>query len=333
MRVRKSVEEYYRALGLAPGASQKEVRRAYLRLVKLWHPDQFAQNPRSQAIAQDKLKEINQAYSLLREYKPGQPLPDHGDGYTWPGGYSRGATEEWYAYRRRAYYEPPIVDPYEGDYQYRPVGNSRGSKFAWIIAVILIANFAQWGTGWGTYNPAPPKNVKHANVSAIDPAAMTVFAAQPPDDSSLTRSIPSPLPYFFVGSTKADVYRIQGMPQWSSEHEWRYGTSRVYFRGPMVERWTSTAQFPLKAINLPKVAPQEVIRKGSSSAEVLAIQGTPVSVNDVYWANSTPVQQKDGQISIGKSTYWHYGDSSIEISGDKVIGWTEKPSSPLRVQH
>jgi len=101
----------------------------------------------------------------------------------------------------------------------------------------------------------------------------------------------------------------------------------------MVERWTSTAQFPLKAINLPRVAPQEVIRKGSSSAEVLAIQGTPVSVNDVYWANSTPVQQKDGQINIGKSTYWHYGDSSIEISGDKVIGWTEKPSSPLRVQH
>jgi len=75
-----------------------------------------------------------------------------------------------------------------------------------------------------------------------------------------------------------------------------------------------------------------VIRKGSSSAEVLAIQGTPVSVNDVYWANNAALQ-KDGQLSIGKSTYWHYGDSRIEFSGDKVIGWTEKPSSPLRVQH
>src|SRR6185312_12402075 len=75
MRVRKSVQEYYRALGLAPGASQKEVRRAYLRMVKLWHPDQFAQNPRSQTIAQDKLKEINEAYSFLREISPASLSP------------------------------------------------------------------------------------------------------------------------------------------------------------------------------------------------------------------------------------------------------------------
>jgi DnaJ-like protein len=330
MRMRKSAPEYYRALGLQPGASAKEVRTAYLRLVKQCHPDRFQQNSRAQLQAQERLKEINEAYSFLRDSRGGQP--GYAGTYSEPPGYSHGATADWRSYQRRVYYEPPIVDPYEGDYQYRPVGNSRGSKWSWIFAIILIANVAQWLTGFGSpHNPPPASRPVQSNTARVNRAEMTVFAAQPADlGSQAVRSVPSPLPYFFVGSTKADVYRIQGMPQWSNEHEWRYGDSRVYFVGPMVSRWESTAKFPLKAINLPKLDPQAVISKGSSSAEVLAIQGTPVSVNDVYWAG-TAKPQKDGQILIGKSTYWHYGASSIEFSGDKVIGWTEKPGSPLKI--
>lgn len=328
--MRKSAHEYYRTLGLTPGASARELRRAYLRLVKRWHPDQFANDFRDQIFAQDKLKEINEAYSFLRDYRPGQ-MP-HGDEYSGPGGYSRGATAEWNAYRQRANYEPPIYDPYEGDYQYHPIGNSRGSKWWWVVAVILIANIAQIGTGIGTYTP------KHSPVQrsqAVREAAMpiTIFAAQPSDIApENTRSVPSPLPYFFVGSTKADVYRIQGMPQWSNEHEWRYGDSRVYFNGPMVASWQSTAKFPLKVIDLPEVNPQSVITKGSSAAEVLAIQGTPVSVNDVYWAARIATTDS-GEPRIGKTTYWHYGESSIQFAGDKVVGWTENSGSPLKVSH
>jgi|GEM_PF-3466270 hypothetical protein len=331
MRMRKSVDEYYRALGVSPGASAKELRRAYLRLVKRWHPDQFAGESRSHFIAQEKLKEINEAYTFLKEYRPGQTHVPYGDGYSWPSGYSRGATEEWRAYRRRAYYEPPIVDPYEGDYQYRPVGNSRGMKWGWIFAIILIANLLQWGTGIGSAPTEPSRQAQTQKAEAA-PAGpvMDVFAAQPAAASQGTRTVPSPLPYFFVGSTKADVYRIQGMPQWSSEGEWRYGTSRVYFRGPMVEKWESTAEFPLKTIKLPKVSPDAVISQGATIAEVLAIQGTPVSVNDVYWTNTAPGSRNSAALSFGKTTYWYYGASSIEFSGDKVIGWTEKPGSPLR---
>lgn len=332
MRMRRSVEEYYRALGLQPGASAKEMRRAYLRLVKQWHPDQFPGESRSHFIAQERLKEINEAYSFLRDYRPGET--PHGS-YSWPSGYSRGATEEWRAYQRRAYYEPPIVDPYEGDYQYRPVGNSRGSKWAWIFAVILIAYVAQWGTGIGSPEPSvAPNSAQHSAPTQPKVATMDVLAAPPPNVSrEAVRSVPSPLSYFFVGSTKADVYRIQGMPQWSDEHEWRYGDSRVYFRGPMVESWLSTPNFPLKVVKLPRVTPQSVIKRGDSTAQVIAIQGTPVSVNDVYWATTAPNLQRDGEISVGKSTYWHYGGSSIEFSAGKVIGWTEMPDSPLRVQH
>lgn len=72
MRNRKSILDYYRALGLQPGASTKDVRRAYLQLVKQWHPDRFQQNSRKEFLAQEKLKEINEAYSFLKDYRPGQ---------------------------------------------------------------------------------------------------------------------------------------------------------------------------------------------------------------------------------------------------------------------
>lgn len=329
MRMRKSAHDYYRTLGLTPGASARELRRAYLRLVKRWHPDQFANSSRDQISAQEKLKEINEAYSFLRDHRPGQ-TPD-GDGYTWPSGYSRGATAEWNAYRQRANYEPPIYDPYEGDYQYHPIGNSRSNKWWVVVAVILIANIAQIGTGIGNYAPPKHGTAQRSQAFRQEAMPMTIFAAQPSDIApENTRSVASPLPYFFVGSTKADVYRIQGMPQWSNEREWRYGDSRVYFNGAMVASWQSTDKFPLKAINLPKVDPGSLITKGASAAEVLAIQGTPVSVNDIYWAARIETT-KSGEPRIGKTTYWHYGESSIQFAGDKVVGWTEKPGSPLKV--
>ena len=41
----KELDEYYEVLGVNPGASKEEVRAAYLDLVKVWHPDRFANEP------------------------------------------------------------------------------------------------------------------------------------------------------------------------------------------------------------------------------------------------------------------------------------------------
>src|SRR6516164_4388602 len=60
----------YLILGLEPGASVREVKAAYRALVKKWHPDQFHHDPHLQHLAEDKLKEINQAYTTL--LNPGQ---------------------------------------------------------------------------------------------------------------------------------------------------------------------------------------------------------------------------------------------------------------------
>lgn len=54
----------YEVLGVNKDASQEEIKTAYKKLVKKYHPDQYANNPLSD-LAQEKIKEINAAYDTL----------------------------------------------------------------------------------------------------------------------------------------------------------------------------------------------------------------------------------------------------------------------------
>ena len=55
----------YEVLGVKPGASQEEIKSAYRKLVKQYHPDQYVDNPLKD-LAQEKLAEINKAYEMLK---------------------------------------------------------------------------------------------------------------------------------------------------------------------------------------------------------------------------------------------------------------------------
>ncbi len=60
------LKKCYDLLGLSPGASPEQLKVAYRDLAKVWHPDRFVHDPRLQAKAQEKLKEINEAYEHFR---------------------------------------------------------------------------------------------------------------------------------------------------------------------------------------------------------------------------------------------------------------------------
>jgi DnaJ domain len=63
----------YELLGVRPGVSVQELKSAYRDLAKVWHPDRFAHDPRLQQKAQEKLKEINDAYEQLISEKTPRP--------------------------------------------------------------------------------------------------------------------------------------------------------------------------------------------------------------------------------------------------------------------
>ncbi|HEV2317430.1 MAG TPA: molecular chaperone DnaJ [Thermoplasmata archaeon] len=57
-------KDYYQVLGLARGASEEDIRRAYRQLARKYHPDVNKDNPKA---AEERFKEISEAYEVLAD--------------------------------------------------------------------------------------------------------------------------------------------------------------------------------------------------------------------------------------------------------------------------
>ena len=68
-------DKAYEVLGVKPGVSNRDLKAAHRDLAKVWHPDRFLHDPRLQEKAQEKLKEINEAYELISSGKVPRPTP------------------------------------------------------------------------------------------------------------------------------------------------------------------------------------------------------------------------------------------------------------------
>lgn len=63
----ESQRDYYDLLGLKPTASVDEIRRRYKFLVLAFHPDRFARTPEHHMLAEQQIKQINEAYKVLSD--------------------------------------------------------------------------------------------------------------------------------------------------------------------------------------------------------------------------------------------------------------------------
>ena len=60
----------YEVLGVSPNASEEEIKAAYRELVKKYHPDKYQNNPLAD-LAEEKLREVNEAYEYLERNRMG----------------------------------------------------------------------------------------------------------------------------------------------------------------------------------------------------------------------------------------------------------------------
>jgi curved DNA-binding protein CbpA len=60
------IKEALDVLALKPGASSIEIKEAYRDMVKVWHPDRFGSDPRLRQKAEDRLRDLNEAYRVLQ---------------------------------------------------------------------------------------------------------------------------------------------------------------------------------------------------------------------------------------------------------------------------
>ncbi len=60
----------YKVLGVSPSATDEEVKKAYRKLAKKYHPDNFSNSP-LRAQAEEKMKQINEAYDTVQKMRAG----------------------------------------------------------------------------------------------------------------------------------------------------------------------------------------------------------------------------------------------------------------------
>lgn len=60
-----SYHDYYQILGVERGATEKEIKTAYRKLARKWHPDLHTEKDKAEA--EEKFKQINEAYEVLSD--------------------------------------------------------------------------------------------------------------------------------------------------------------------------------------------------------------------------------------------------------------------------
>lgn len=292
----------YRILGIQPGASWKQLRQAYKKLVNVWHPDRFQQNVRQKKQAEEKTKEITQSYKELADYyKKFGALPLPLEEQLPPVIEDRGrhVTPAEGPPADIKFHEPASVAP-----------SARTPKFQLSKRrARVLAALALLGSIYFIWQIVPwsPQEYHHSTEVNDDPEPNSGH------EESSSGEIPAEK-YFRIGSSLGEVYAIQGVPTKTENDVWYYGNSKVYFAKGKVFHWDENTDNPLQVDIFPGLekANTGFFGRGSTKDEVLVAQGKP---------------DRDA------GSVWDYGLSRVYFEKDRVTGWHEAQYNPLRVRN
>lgn len=144
----------YKVLGVGPNASDEEIKQAYRRLAKKYHPDL---NPGDQEAAR-KMQEVNAAYEQIKNPEKaannggyGSGYGGYGSGYGSYGGYSSGYGGGYY-------------DPF-GSYRQQSTGNQSGDQYQQAASQYL--RFGQYWEALNALENSQDRNARWYYLSAL----------------------------------------------------------------------------------------------------------------------------------------------------------------------
>lgn len=67
-KIRKDIQKYLNVFELSYPTTFSEIQKKYKLMLKLYHPDKYSHDPELRAYAEEKTKELNLSFSMLKEY-------------------------------------------------------------------------------------------------------------------------------------------------------------------------------------------------------------------------------------------------------------------------
>jgi len=134
------IDDPYKVLGVSPDASDEEIKKAYRRLAKQYHPDLNPGDP----VAAKKMQQVNAAYEQIKNPEKAQPNPGSQGGY---GGYG--------------------YDPFGGAWQrtYQQSQESTGDQYQRAAAQYI--RFGRYHEALNALNNCSEKNARWYYLSAL----------------------------------------------------------------------------------------------------------------------------------------------------------------------
>lgn len=293
----------YRILGVPPDVTWKQLRQVYKSLVNNWHPDRFQQDTRQRKLAEEKTKEINQAYQELAvHYKKFGALPQVTKATKTPATNDLSPqdapdTHSVHAPQDTEASSAVVTSPLVRRSQWFKLTPRAIAGAALVGIAYLTLEIMPWESSDGL---APDKN--HSDEAADKQKNEETYHRRPSEKK-----------YFTFGTSLGEVYAIQGVPTKTEQDIWYYGRSKIYFAKGKVQRWEESPDNPLQTTINPGTERinAEFFGTGSSKKEVIAVQGVP--------------ERDAGNV-------WDYGLSRVYFDNDRVKGWDESPFNPLKVR-
>ncbi len=358
----KATPEDYRALGLRSGAQPEEVKHAFRNLVKQWHPDRYHQRSAlEQHQAEERFKAISLAYRRIvaswePEVRKSRAPRAHREGAsTGPEAQARPTSTQGSDKPAGGFEAPGRTGPTPSRTAWSiPMGWLRslasGPRRALLLLAVLLAivNWMPWerlsvpGARRDTAPkqdpglPAPPWPTQG------QPGEPPADVHTPQDDERplsspagkarrlpITRLFPSrDHASFTLGSTQEEVLRAQGAPERVHGLTWVYGLSDVSFKDGKVVRYNNFGGELRVRMAPARVSPEtasQYFTLGSTSDEVLSIQGTPTRVEGSKWFYGfSEISLRNGRVD-GFDNY--FGSLKVKMLPSSDLLWAESNSS------
>jgi curved DNA-binding protein CbpA len=337
----------FQILELDPKAGAQEIHSAFEVLSKAWDPGRFQDDAKMKAMAEEKLKAITAAYSLLKRGSI-QAEPFHARAVRQAEAVSARAANEQAsglgyseAANRRLPLPMPlligcgvlVVGVVAGWLLFKPLDSMlmempvvgkiytecRGEirdgiqKMKDKLDIGTGSSEAASVSGETSSSPAPDQQTQEktafsAHTTSQGNAGRTANRQSNDHNHSQGRV----LPLITAGLTKSEVISIQGEPTAETDDELDYGNSKLFFSGGVLNGWRIDPASGIRVKLWPDAMVDPSVRSfglGSTKNEVLAVQGTPTM--------------------FSQSTFG-YGRSEVYFQYGKVVGWKDDPATPLR---